>query len=180
MSEATPIRRFERARREAVLLLRRLAEALEAASPRQALEALERFGHPLQELDRAAQLVLWARATSGRGLRGAPVSAGSARPVAGFLASSVAAVHDEKTNVAVSVVAAPVAIRPQGVATSWTVAKAGRTVLDVTSASAFAPTGRRSRTPRRSCLAPAPGCRRSRLGSAERHAGRGRRDRGRD
>src|SRR5438445_9365492 len=97
MSEATPITRFERARKEAVSLLRRIADSLEAASPRQALEALERFGHPLQELDRAAQLVLWARATSGRGLRGAPVSAGSARPVAGFLASSVAAVHDEKT-----------------------------------------------------------------------------------
>src|SRR5437870_3603316 len=152
MSEATPIRRFERARREAVLLLRRLAEALEAASPRQALEALERFGHPLQELDRAAQLVLWARATSGRGLRGAPVSAGSARPVAGFLASSVAAVHDEKTERG--------RVRRGG---------AGR---DPAPRSRDEPdrgegrphgarrderVGVRSRTPRRSCLARAPG-----------------------
>jgi len=153
---------------------------LKAASPRQALEALERFGHPLQELDRAAQLVLWARATSGRGLRGAPVSAGSARPVAGFLASSVAAVHDEKTERG--------RVRRGGAGRDP--APRSRDELDRGEGRPHGarrdervgvrPTGRRSRTPRRSCLAPAPGCRRSRLGSAERHAGRGRRDRGRD
>ena len=67
MSEPTPpyISRFERARKEAVTLLRRIADTLEAAPPRQALECLERFGH------RAAQLVLWPEPTGGCGVRGA-------------------------------------------------------------------------------------------------------------
>jgi len=67
MSEATPITRFERARKEAVTLLRRIADNLEAADRRKALECLERFGHPLQELDRAAQLVLWPEPPMGPG-----------------------------------------------------------------------------------------------------------------
>ena len=67
MSEPTPpyISGFERARKEAVTLLRRIADTLEAAPPRQALECLERFGHPLQELDRTAQLVLWPEPPAG-------------------------------------------------------------------------------------------------------------------
>jgi len=65
MSEPPYISGFERARKEAVTLLRRIADTLEAAPPRQALECLERFGHPLQELDRAAQLVLWPEPPAG-------------------------------------------------------------------------------------------------------------------
>ena len=51
---------FERARREAIALLRRLADALERASPADALEAMQHIARPLDELGRAAQLSLMA------------------------------------------------------------------------------------------------------------------------
>ncbi len=61
MAEPTPILGFERARRWAVTLLRHVADELEQAEPRRALDALLHLAAALHDLDRTSQLVLPAR-----------------------------------------------------------------------------------------------------------------------
>ena len=63
MAEPTPINRFEEARCDAVRLLRRVADDLEAAEPWHASEALEHLAGALHQLDRAAHLVLPPKGT---------------------------------------------------------------------------------------------------------------------
>jgi len=61
MTEPTPIAGFERARLWAVRLLRQVANDLEAAEPRQALEALEHLAGALHQVDRGAQLAVFRK-----------------------------------------------------------------------------------------------------------------------
>jgi len=58
VAEPTPINSFEQARCDAVGLLRRVADELEAAEPWRAIEALEHLAATLHALDHTAQLVL--------------------------------------------------------------------------------------------------------------------------
>jgi hypothetical protein len=58
MTEPAVIQGFERARQEAIALLRRLADALEHASPADAHETMQHVARPLDELRRAAELAL--------------------------------------------------------------------------------------------------------------------------